>query len=106
MAFVRPVRTTGFRLPFGAVSSPRLRLYIGEGGLNVLETPAGPAGALRFDKAGLGLAELNFRDGLMDAGSGSDPYIIQDKNISNENIVTQPKYAHCRVYQISLRLWK
>ncbi len=39
----------------------------------MLETPVDPAGALRFDKAGLGLAELNFSDGLTDAGSGSDP---------------------------------
>jgi hypothetical protein len=41
--------------------------------LNVLETPVDPAGALRFDKAGLGLAELNFSDGLTEFGSGSDP---------------------------------
>ena len=73
MAFVRPVRIA-FRLPFGAVSSPpRLALYRGDGGLNVLEMPVDPAGALRFDKAGLGLAELNFSDGLTEFGSGSDP---------------------------------
>ena len=31
------------------------------------------AGALRFDRAGLGLAELNFKEGLTDTGSGRDP---------------------------------
>lgn len=39
----------------------------------MLEQPVCPAGALRLDSAGLGLAELNFIDGLTDAGSGSDP---------------------------------
>lgn len=37
-----------------------------------------PTGALRFDIAGLGLAELNFNEGLIDVGSGRDPSLEVD----------------------------